>query len=125
MLGAASEGAWYAAGERLRTTDNQLGKALDLDSTGKVINRVTERLRQTKGQETDLVDELRSQAALLKGLRNYGIHPRGHDSDHLERYFSDSGAAMLLMETHSYLTRLASAVEARLTHEATKADAAE
>ena len=116
MLGAASEGAWYAAGERLRHLDSSLAKALDSNTAAKVIYRVAELLRHTKGH--DLVDELRAQAALLKGLRNYGIHPRGQDTDHLERYFSDSGAAMLLMQTYNYLTRLTGAVDARLVHEA-------
>jgi hypothetical protein len=35
----------------------------------------------------------------------------------LERYFHDSGAAMLLMECYSYLIRLSDAVAARLAQD--------
>lgn len=114
LLGATSEGAWYAAGEQLRDFDDQLAKALDADNTAKVITRVAEVLRQV-GRNKATVDELHAQAALLRQLRNYGVHPRGDKLDHLERYFTDAGAVVLLMETYTYLTRLTVAVEARLS----------
>ena len=63
------------------------------------------------------VDELHAQAALLRQLRNYGVHPRPDETDHLDRYFSDSGAALLLMETYTYLTRLSDALATRLESE--------
>ncbi len=118
LLGAASEGAWYAAGEQLRHLDAQLEKALDGDNTTRVIARVSEVLRQD-GALKITVDELRTQAALLRQLRNYGVHPRPSEADHLERYFSDSGAGLLLLETHTYLTRLGQAVARRLATERT------
>ncbi|WP_123788459.1 hypothetical protein [Phytoactinopolyspora halophila] len=111
MLGAASEGAWYVAGEQLRHLDARLARALDGDNIVTVMNRISEVLRQTRTLRIT-VDELRAQAALLRQLRNYGVHPR---SDHLERYFTDSGAAILLMETHTYLGRLTDAVSTCLT----------
>ncbi len=114
LLGAASEGAWYAAGEQLRYLDAQLDKALDADNTARVMARVTEVLRQHRALRST-IDELHAQAALLRQLRNYGIHPRPHQVDHLERYFSDSGAALLLMETYTYLKRLGQAVATRVT----------
>ena len=116
LLGAASEGAWYAAGEQLGDLDTQLSKALDADNTAKVITRVSEVLRQ-HGALRPTVDELHAQAALLRQLRNYGVHPRSDETDHLERYFSDSGAALLLMETYTYLNRLGDAVGTRLDTE--------
>lgn len=116
LLGAASEGAWYAAGERLRHLDTQLANALDSDNTAKVMTRVGEVIRQ-HGVPRAAVDELHAQAALLRQLRNYGIHPRSDEADHLERYFSDSGAALLLMETYTYLMRLNDAVGSRLDSE--------
>jgi hypothetical protein len=73
---------------------------------------------QTRNNE---LHQLSVNPVWVASIRTDGIHPRGQDSDHLERYFSDSGAAMLLMETHSYLTRLARAVHARLTYEASAA----
>lgn len=113
LLGAASEGAWYAAGEQLRTLDPQLAKALDSDNTTKVRNRVGEVLRQ-HGPIREQVAELHAQAALLRQLRNYGVHPRPRTKDHIERYLTDTGSAILLMETHTYMSRLADAVAARL-----------
>ncbi len=113
LLGAASEGAWYAAGEQLRPLDPQLVKALDADNTAKVIGRVSEVLRQHSALRAS-IDELQAQAALFRQLRNYGVHPRADETDHLERYFSDSGAGLLLLETYTYLTRLADALSTRL-----------
>lgn len=77
------------------------------------MNRVDEVLRQHPPIR-DQVAELHAQAALLRQLRNYGVHPRPEAKDHLERYLTDSGAAILLMETHTYLSRLADAVAVRL-----------
>ena len=117
LLGAASEAAWYASGERLRQLDPQLGKALDDDRTAKVIDRVKEVLRQRRSLSS-AVDDVGSTAALLRELRNYGAHPRSDETAHLERYFSEASSAILLMETHSYLMRLCSAVTERLASEA-------
>lgn len=112
MLGAASEGAWYAAGERLRHLETSLAKALNDNNTTKVVKVVADKLRNI-GTIRSSVRELEAQAALLTELRNYGIHPRGNDTAHLERYFTEAGAAMLLMETYTYLIRLGEAVDAR------------
>ena len=65
LLGAASEGTWYATGEQLRHLDAQLAKALDADNTAKVITRVSEVLRQHNALRAT-VDELHAQAALLR-----------------------------------------------------------
>lgn len=116
LLGAASEGAWYAAGEQLRDLDGRLASALDGEDTVKVMNRVGEVLRQHSRLGT-VIDELVAQAALLRQLRNYGVHPRSGETDHLERYFTDSATALLLIEGYSYFIRLADAVTARLAME--------
>jgi hypothetical protein len=113
LLGAASEAAWYSSGERLRALDTQLQKALDDDNTVRVIERVKEVFRQRRSLRI-LADDVVSTAALLRELRNYGAHPRADETTHLERYFSEASAATLLMETHSYLRRLGSAVPALL-----------
>ena len=62
LLGAASEAAWYASGERLRELDPQLDKAIDDDRTAKVIDRVAEVLRQRRPLRT-VADDLGSTAA--------------------------------------------------------------
>lgn len=113
LLGAASEGAWYAAGERLRDLDDQLSRALDEDNTKKVIARVGDVLRQSAASRS-FVDELTAQAGLFRQLRNYGVHPRSSETDPLERFFSDSGAGLLVLETYTYFQRLSAAVKSRL-----------
>lgn len=113
LMGTASEGAWYAAGERLRHLDDRLGKPLDEDQTGRVVKRVSELLRQVPAQRGEIAG-LESQAELLRHLRNYGVHPREDETDHLNRYFSEPGAGLLLLEMYSYLQRLAGAVARRL-----------
>lgn len=113
LLGAASEAAWYAAGGRLRHLDDQLAKAIDGERTSRVITRVSEVLRQHRPLAS-VADDLSSTAALLRDLRNYGAHPRADDTSHLERYFTEAPATVLLLETHSYLTRLSGAVASRL-----------
>jgi len=113
LLGAASEGAWYAAGERLRDLDRKLSNALDGENTRQVISRIHEVLRG-QGNLATTASGLRSTADLLIRLRNYGVHPRSAEADPLERYFTDASAAVLIMETHAYLRRLAGAVTDRL-----------
>ncbi len=75
MLGAAFEGAWYAAGERLRTLDPRLSGPLDRELTAKLERLVAEIIRRDGKGDKTLADELLSQAALLRELRNYGVHP--------------------------------------------------
>lgn len=109
LLGAVSEGAWFAAGEVLRTRSTALATALDNDRTTKVIELVAAELTGTKGVSAAEVRELQTQAAYLRDLRNYGVHPRGDSSASQEHAFSDHGAGLLLMQTHRYLARLAEA----------------
>lgn len=107
LLGAVSEGAWYAAGELLRTRSTALATALDNDRTAKVIELVAAELAGTKGISTTEVRELQTHAAYLRDLRNYGIHPRGDSSASQEHAFSEHGAGLLLLQTHRHLVRLA------------------
>lgn len=114
LLGAASEGAWYAAGEALRHLDPNLAKALDEDRTTKVIALVAEVLRQDRAIASE-VPGLVAQAELHRHLRNYGVHPRPDTDDFAERYLSESGTALLLIEDYAYLRRLSAALRSRLT----------
>jgi len=92
---------------------------LDNERTLKVQTVVGEVLREAPGNGNDTY-ELDSQAALLRELRNYGVHPRPDEADRLERYFSDSGAAILLLESYTYFKRLAAAVAIRLEYQQTE-----
>ena len=109
LLGAVSEGAWYAAGERLRNRDTQLAKALDSGHTVKVIKRVCELMRRV-GRLKATADELHACAAYLRDLRNYGVHPRETIDTRREPVFTDAATLCLILQTHRYLVRLADAV---------------
>lgn len=61
-------------------------------------------------------DELLAHAAVLRDLRNYGVHPTTVRDD-LERYFTEDTCALLIVETHHHLTSLAGAVERALSEE--------
>jgi len=109
LLGAVSEGAWYAAGEQLRDRNNGLAKALDDDRTVQVIDRVCELMRRI-GRLKATANELQAHAAYLRDLRNYGIHPRGSIDSAQEPAFTAAATSVLLLQTHRYLVRLADAI---------------
>jgi hypothetical protein len=109
MLGAASEAAWYSLGERLRHHSSALARALDEDRTVTVFRLVQEVAVQLRlGRSTrETMDELRSHAAYLRDLRNYGLHPRSSASSDLEEHFTEHAGALLFMNSHRYFKRLA------------------
>ena len=120
LLGAVSEGAWYAAGEQLRDSDERLARALDNDHTAKVTDLVCELMRRV-GRLKTIANELHAHAAYLRDLRNYGVHPREAINTSREVAFTESASMCLILQTHRYLERLAEAV-ATLTAKTTEAD---
>ena len=111
MIGAVSEGAWYAAAERLRGRSPQLDRAIDDNQTAYMIRLTADLLATRKGLRTDAA-ELHSHASYLRDLRNYGVHPRpGDGSDGMEHAFTEAGCALVLLETYRYLQRFAGAVD--------------
>lgn len=106
MLAAASEAAWYALARAARDGgDARLEKPLDEDNTVKVIALVAERLKSVP-RSRSAVDELVTQAAHLRDLRNYAVHPRPDSDRHLEAQLSEIGMLALLTTGHRYLIRL-------------------
>jgi hypothetical protein len=115
LLGAASEGAWYASGERLRHLDTKIDSLLESESTAALQKAVGDFLRRRLPKELRWEpDDLRTHADLFRSLRNYGVHPRASSSADLERIFDEEGCGLLILNTHRYLLRLARAVEAAL-----------
>jgi hypothetical protein len=115
MLGAASEAAWYSVGERCREQDTRLAKALDEEKTAQVISLTADllgRVRIDGHSIRDTLDDLRSQAAHYRNLRNYGLHPRTDSSDEKEMHFTESAAALLFLTAHRYFSRLAEVARA-------------
>jgi hypothetical protein len=110
LLGVVSEAAWYAAAGRLPNRDAAFDKAIDDGATAKVELYVVQRLRGVKGLAKTLPDELLAHAAVLRELRNYGVHPK-RTRDDLERYLGEEPGGLLVLETHNYLTRLLGAID--------------
>lgn len=106
MLGAASEAVWYRLGELLREGDDDLGTALDQERTAQVIRLVSGRLEtRARGRRTTIT-ELRVHAGYLRDLRNYGAHPRDDSDQDREVAFTETGSALLAMQSRRYFARL-------------------
>ncbi len=94
MAGAASGAAWYTLATALLPTEPRLERPLAGDGTAKIIQLVVERLRGAP-RSSATVNELVSQAAHLRDVRNYGIHPRGEADAHLEDLFTETSCLAL------------------------------
>jgi hypothetical protein len=120
LLGTASEGAWFSAAEKLAHLDERLEKELEKDATPALtVRKKVIDVLNASPESRKLTPGLESTAELLRLLRNYGLHPRGSTEEDLERYLAEPANGALLLETHSYLTTLGRAVDARLAHEDT------
>ncbi|MGW5441417.1 hypothetical protein [Nocardia asteroides] len=111
MLGAVLEGAWYAAGEELRSRDTALAKALDADRTATVQSRVADIIRrQQLPRMKGVADNLESFAGYVRMVRNYGIHTGAADDLAAEEAFTEQGSYSLIQRAHSHLVQLLAAV---------------
>lgn len=104
LLGATSEGAWYAIAEGTGPS-GKLRQALDSGQTSEVIRLTAERLRAVPRLGSQ-VDGLVAHAELLRDLRNFGIHPSSNDH-HLDRYFTEEEAGTLFLGSWNYFKKLA------------------
>lgn len=109
LLGATSEGAWYAFGERFRPTVAGLPAALDGNRSEQVQLKLAQALRDTGFPLKNTADELMAVSAMFRGLRNYGVHPRGVVQPHLEPVFDEEPCGVLLLDFHRYLTLMSRA----------------
>jgi hypothetical protein len=111
LLAAASEGAWYAAGEKLHSASaKKLGEALEKDNTSDVLRLVTQKLRESGVKKVE-ADELLAHAGVLKRIRDYGLHPRESTDELVEEYFTEEMCGLLLMTARRYLRLLSERVE--------------
>ncbi len=108
LLGAAVEGAWYAAGQRLRSTVPAVDQLADGDRTAQLQGAVTDALRNSlPGSRKWEADSLSQFARLMRDIRNYGVHPRQLTDGDIEIYFAEDKCGLLLLEAHRHLKRLA------------------
>jgi hypothetical protein len=108
MLGVVFEAAWHRAALLVQTA-GLMGAVRD-GETARLQRNVAEALRNARALSPTGPDELLAHAALMRELRNYGVHPAGSPRDDLERYLAEEGCGWLILQTHHYLTRLAAAV---------------
>ncbi len=108
QLGAAVEGAWYAAGQRLRSAAPAVDQLVDSDRTAQLQSAVTDALRDSlPGNRRWEADSLSQFARLMRDIRNYGVHPRHLSDGDIEIYFEEDKCGLLFLEAHRHLKRLA------------------
>lgn len=88
LMGAVSEGDWFALGEKLRGSSTSMDRALDHGRVVEVQRRVAQDVRDRHLDNS--FHEVEAQAALLRRLRNYGTHPGAGAEEDLQRYFSEA-----------------------------------
>ena len=108
LLGASVEGAWYAAGQRLRSTAPQVDALVDGDRTAQLQGAVAAALRDAlPGNRRWEADALGQFARLMRDIRNYGVHPRQVTDGDIEVYFAEDKCGLLFLEAHRHLKHLA------------------
>jgi hypothetical protein len=105
LLGVVSEATWYAAARKLGNPGSTLERAVNDGATATVQKRVADILRTVPDLGT-AVDEVYSLAALLRELRNYGVHAVPIRDD-IERFLSEEECGLMILRTHHYLAALA------------------
>ena len=108
LLGAGIEGAWYAAGQRLRSIAPQVDALVDGDRTAQLQSAVAAALRDAlPGNRKWEADALSQFARLMRDIRNYGVHPRQVTDGDIEAYFTEDKCGLLFLEGHRHLKHLA------------------
>jgi hypothetical protein len=108
LLGAAVEGAWYAAGQQLRSTAPPVDALVDGDRTAQLQGAVATALRDAlPGNRRWEAEALSQFARLMRDLRNYGVHPRQVTDGDIEVYFTEDKCGLLFLEAHRHLKHLA------------------
>lgn len=106
LLAAASEAAWFTLGG-LITDDRRLEESVTTGTNAaEVIHRTGEALLRMKALEKQTLNDLRAQAARLRDLRNYGMHPVGEPDADREPAFTEAGCAVLFMTAPRYFRQL-------------------
>ena len=113
LIGAVSEGAWYALAEPISGETGKLRQALDGDRTAHVQKLLADEFRSVSRAGTG-PEEVLAHASVLREIRNFGVHPRENPSDDLTGFFSEEACALLILNTHRYLVKLAN-LAARVT----------
>lgn len=109
MLGAALEGIWIQTAASLSNPSRQLADALEQPrpSVASVQGALVAMIEE---DHRILALELAPHAGLVREIRNFGMHLRGQDDEHLEGYFTEDTVAALIMSTRRHLEHLNDAI---------------
>lgn len=107
LVGAAVEGAWFAAAEVVASASRKVADELaeERPQIGRVQKAMVGWMRSQRTYK-HLADDLEAHANLIRELRNYGAHPRSAVDHHLEDHFTEVAAAILIMGAHRHLRLL-------------------
>ncbi|MER7455067.1 hypothetical protein ABTW96_32800 [Nocardia beijingensis] len=110
VLGALLEGAWWAVAEKLRKVDKPLEALLAgtrAPSAAVMQGKVTDVLRAAKlPAGAASADSLLAFAGHVRQVRNYGIHSTIKDDLAAEKFFTETGSYLLILQAHSHLVQL-------------------
>ncbi|MFD6094592.1 hypothetical protein ACFWGN_20970 [Oerskovia sp. NPDC060338] len=107
LLAAASEAAWFVVGAAAHGHDGKLDDLVARgESAADVIHRTDQVIRQQKALASQTLNDVRAQAAHLRDIRNYGLHPVGAADADREDAFTEPGCAVLFMSARRYFTHL-------------------
>lgn len=103
-----------AAGVELAAVNPSIEKAVTADPPKvATVQKAVAGFLESRGLRTQSSD-LMSHAALLRELRNYGIHPKLATNQRLERYLDEATSGLLILTTHHHLIGLADSTAAVL-----------
>lgn len=106
LLGAASEAAWFGLGAEISEDSRLVELIVKGTNAAEVIDRTADAIRKRKAWDSRGLNDLRAQAAHLRDLRNYGLHPTGEPDEDREPAFSEAGCAVLYMRAPRYFRQL-------------------
>lgn len=106
LLAAASEAAWFTIASLVGDDEKLHAAVTHGDSAAIVINKTADAILRAKALNAQVLNDARAQAAHLRDLRNYGVHPVGRPDAHREDAFTEAGCSILFMRAGRYFTIL-------------------
>ncbi|MFI9509021.1 hypothetical protein [Nocardia sp. NPDC052566] len=114
LMGAVLEGTWWTVAEKLRKRDPQLDKLVAAKGSAAPMQvKVAEVLRAANlpaGKAS--ADALLAFAGQVRQVRNYGIHSTVKDDLAAEKFFTETGSYLLILQAHSHLVQFLGAARA-------------
>jgi hypothetical protein len=106
LLAAASEAAWFTIASHVVDDDKLSAAVTRGDSAATVISKTADAILRARALNAQVLNDVRAQAAHLRDLRNYGVHPVGDPDAHREDAFTEAGCSILFMRAGRYFKML-------------------